>query len=528
LSNGVVAHDHGLKVLIVEKEATIRGTTAESAGTLWAPQNPFMKAAGFEDSREKALGYLQFMGGGDAYTKREDMEWYVDNVPRTITYFHDKAELAYRVCEMPEFFYPEAPGSMSHGRSLIYEPFPAETLGAWRDKVETSSWHHGLSEALVDLDHNPSLGGMIQKDSSDGPQIGYSGPVRGDEKKIALWRKHFGSKVDAMLKKDEEHRVAGAALLAYVFRAVLKRGIEVRTETPVERLLIENDRVVGVIVRHGGGVENIRTNRGVVLSTGGGNGVYLAASAGASLGTEAGMPGPILRIQVPGENDRHGRPISRGNYEQRMRHSLVVNKYGERFGNETRYEGLPLNHFDPFGTHRFRNIPDFYIFDSQLLQKYSFVGLPPGATDEGLDWVTKASTLAELAQKLKLPASKLEATVTRFNGHATTGKDSDFGRGAQSLGRLEKPPFYGIELPSIDPLAVGVTVIVNRSSQVISHETKTPIPGLYAVGPMGLIKTNQIWGIGYQAGFDLMYIAIASLSAGEHVASAAPVTGHPG
>jgi hypothetical protein len=410
---------------------------------------------------------------------------------------------------------------MEHGRSLIYEPFPAETLGPWRDKVRLSPFYHGLSEALEGLDHNPSLGRLV-KGGSDGPHIGYSGPVRGDEKKLALWRKRLGPKLDAMLKKDEEHRVAGAALAAYVFRAVLKRGIEVRTETSVEKLLVEDGRVVGVTVRRQGKEENIRANRGVLLGTGGGAGVNLAAAAGATLDTEAQMAGTVVSFHVPGENDADGRPVSRGNYEQRMRHSLIVNRSGQRFGNETRYDGLSvgLNHFDAFGTHRFKNIPNFYIFDSQLLQKYSFVGLPPGTTEEGLDWLSKGNTVADLAQTLKIPADKLQATVARFNDHVARGKDPDFDRRPDTLGRLEKPPYYGFQLPNVDPLRTSITVVVNPQSQVMHYQTRKPIPGLYAVGPRAWIETDQIWGIGYQAGFDLMYIATAALLAGEHVAQA--------
>jgi glycine/D-amino acid oxidase-like deaminating enzyme len=514
----IVGHDKGLKTVLLERDAKLAGTTSESAGTLWVPLNKFQQAAGIQDSREKALAYLEFMGGGDVYTRRQDMEWYVDNAARAIAYFHEKADVKFRVCEMPEFLYPEAPGSMPFGRSLICEPFPAADLGAWRNKVGISSYHHGLSEALENTEHNPSLGGRV-KGGSDGPHIGYSGPVRGDEKKIALWRKRLGSKLDVMLTKDEEHRVAGASLLAHVFRAVLKRGIEVRTETTVEKLLVENGRVVGVTVRRAGKEENIRATRGVMLGTGGGNGMYLAAAAGAALDTEAEMPGPLPSLRDPSERG------GRGNYEQRMRHSIIVNKRGERFGDETRYGGLPVNRFEPFKTHRFENIPNYFIFDTQLLEKYSFLGLPPGNTTEGLEWIAKGNTLAELAQKLQLPAENLEATVTRFNQVVTQGNDRDFDRGPETLGRVEKPPYYGLQVTMIDPLRVSITVVVNRSAQVLGHDGKKPIPGLYAVGPRSWIETDQIWGIGYQAGFDLTYIALSALSAGEHVATAGAASG---
>ena len=514
----IAGHDHGMKTVLLEKDAMIGGITSESAGMIWAPLNPFMKAAGMKDSREEALAYLEYTGGGEAYTRREYMEHYVDNAPRAIEYLHQKADVKFRLCELVEFYYPESPGSKQHGRELIYEPFPAETLGAWRNKVKISPFYHGLSGALEGLEHNPSMGGLL-KGGSDGPHIGHAGPIRGDEKRLALWRKWLGPKIEPMLKKDEEHRVAGAALVAYLFRAVLQRGIEVRTETNVAKLRVEDGRVVGVTVHHNGKEENIRANRGVLLGTGGGNGLHLAAEAGADLDTEAELPGLNLSFRT-GEKRPDGRPVARANYEQRMRHSMVVNRFGQRFGNEVSYNGLAsMNQFDVHGTHRFIHIPFYFLFDSQLLEKYSFAGLPPG-NKELLDWVARATTVAELAQKLKIPADRLEATVARFNQFVAQRKDADFGRSPVTLGRLEKPPYYGFQVePEPDPLRHEITVVVNLNSQVIHYETKKPIPGLYAVGPRAWIETDQIWGIGYQAGFDLMYITMSGLLAAEHAAA---------
>jgi len=514
----IAGHDHGMKTILLEKAAMIGGVTSESAGIIWAPLNPLMKATGIEDTREDALAYLQYIGGGDAYTQREYMEHYVDNAPRTIEYLQQKADVKFRLCEVIDFYYPESPGSKKHGRELIYEPFPAETLGPWRKKVKISAFYHGLSESLEGLEHNPSMGGLVMG-GSDGPHIGHSGPIRGDEERLALWRKWLGPKLEPMLVRDEEHRVAGAALVAYLFRAVLKRQIEVRTEANVEELLVEKGRVVGVRVSYQGNKENIRATKGVVLATNVGKGLNLAAEIGADLYTGVQLPGLDVSFRT-GEKRPDGRPVARGNYEQRMRHSMIVNRFGQRFGNEVSYNGLAtLSQFDVHGTHRFVNIPFYFIFDSQLLQKYSFAGLPPGNT-ELLDWTTQANTIAELAQKLKMSADNLQATVVRFNDFAAKDKDADFERSPSTLGRLEKPPFYGFKVePEPDPLRVDITVFVNLNSQVLHYENKEPIPGLYGVGPRAWIEANQIWGVGYQAGFDLMYITMSGMIAGEHAAA---------
>ena len=66
------------------------------------------------------------------------------------------------------------------------------------------------------------------------------------------------------LHEDEAHRVAGAALAGYLFRAVLRRGIEVRTACHVDHLVVDQGRVVGLTLTHHGATECIRATRGVV------------------------------------------------------------------------------------------------------------------------------------------------------------------------------------------------------------------------------------------------------------------------
>src|ERR671929_141393 len=75
-------------------------------------------------------------------------------------------------------------------------------------------------------------------------------------------------------------RVAGAALTGYLFRAVLQRGIAVRTACDVESLLVNQGRVVGLTLTHQGAVEPIRATRGVALATSSGDGWRLAMPAG--------------------------------------------------------------------------------------------------------------------------------------------------------------------------------------------------------------------------------------------------------
>ncbi len=85
--------------------------------------------------------------------------------------------------------------------------------------------------------------------------------------------------------------------------------------------------------------------------------------------------------------------------------------------------------------------------------------------------VSRAGSLADLAAKLGIDSERLERTVRRFNGFVQAGADDDFHRGEHlwklastpaargansSLGTLEEPPFYGIELHPAGGSSVGL------------------------------------------------------------------------
>ncbi|HVZ14540.1 MAG TPA: FAD-binding protein, partial [Bauldia sp.] len=77
-----------------------------------------------------------------------------------------------------------------------------------------------------------------------------------------------------------------------------------------------------------------------------------------------------------------------------------------------------------------------------------------------------------------MPLRHLEDTVSRYNGFADAGKDTDFEKPV--MHRIDKPPFYA----AIVPLAVNDSyggLRINGKCQVIDMQG-APIPGLYAGG----------------------------------------------
>jgi 3-oxosteroid 1-dehydrogenase len=201
-----------------------------------------------------------------------------------------------------------------------------------------------------------------------------------------------------------------------------------------------------------------------------------------------------------------------------------VNREGRRFADETFFQGIvpQLRLFDP-ARHEYPNLPAYLIFDAQYLEKYSFANRPVGSVVPRT--VACADTLSELAAMLRIEAGGLQQTVSQFNGFAASGVDEDFHRGEHhwklasqprlpgngSLGTVEKPPFYGIELHPAGGSSAGLLTDVHAR---VIHQRRRPIPGLYAAGNAAA-ATEQ--GIGYQAGLSLAAAMTFSYLAVRHM-----------
>ncbi|MEG0636976.1 MAG: FAD-dependent oxidoreductase, partial [Pseudomonas sp.] len=59
LATAVTAAEHGLDVVVVEKEPLLGGTSAWSGGWLWIPRNPLAIADGIKEDPELARTYLR-------------------------------------------------------------------------------------------------------------------------------------------------------------------------------------------------------------------------------------------------------------------------------------------------------------------------------------------------------------------------------------------------------------------------------------------------------------------------------------
>ncbi|MGV9482595.1 FAD-binding protein, partial [Gordonia aichiensis] len=145
------------------------------------------------------------------------------------------------------------------------------------------------------------------------------------------------------------------------------------------------------------------------------------------------------------------------------------------------------------------NIPAWLVFDQRYRNRYIFAGLQPGQRFPSRwlenDYIVKADTIEELAERIGVPAESLSATVTRFNGFAAAGKDEDYGRGNSHydryygdptvkpnpcLAEISQGPFYAAKMVPGD-LGTKGGLVTDTAGRVL-REDDSVIDGLYAAG----------------------------------------------
>ena len=148
------------------------------------------------------------------------------------------------------------------------------------------------------------------------------------------------------------------------------------------------------------------------------------------------------------------------------------------------------------------------------------------------NWLTQASSLLELAEKMGVKADVFEETVNSFNKNARAGQDPEFGRGDSSydrfygdrsregvlatLGEISQPPFYAVTL-EMGALGTNGGAQTNGKAEVLDVNGNV-IPGLFAAGNVMAGSTGGIYaGAGGTLGPALTFGFIAGEAAANKV-----------
>jgi 3-oxosteroid 1-dehydrogenase len=523
LSGALAAHELGLRPLVIEKSEKLGGGTTNSYGLIWIGNNHLAQEAGVADSRDDVISYMRFLGGGSHDEER--MLASVDRGPEALKFFADCGIGFHVVSGLTDHYYGTAPGGHAHGRSVEVDLISGFDLGEWQHRVQVPE----------------DVPCFVTAEE----QIGWGGINRFSE-----WDKDLVRE-----RKEQDMRGKGLGLICHFVKAVTERGIPILTGKQIDRLTVADGRVTGVRLDSG---ETITATKGVLLGTGG----YSASAAlnweleqipgigqdpsslalpsitgdGLVYGGEIG--GVIYKIEnslrvmlsytiAPDKPGETPVCVHAGIVELCSPHTMLVNKHGKRFADETFFQGIVphLRHFDPV-RHEHANLPAYLIFDSQYLAKFSFANEPVGSPVPAS--LTRADSIEALAGKLGIDAGPLGATIKRFNGFVEAGADPDFHRGENqwklasaktprgvnaTLGAIDTPPYFGIQLHPSAPGSVGL--LSDENGQVV-HLRRHKIPGLYASGN---VAAATEFAIGYQAGLSLAGSMTFSYLAVKHMLS---------
>jgi len=501
---------HGNKVLILEKASKLGGTTRKAAFWYWVPNNAAMRAAGTKDPKRDCIAYMARLSRPEIYNPKAPRfgvpEWeysqyeaIYDNASTATELLSKKGALEYRHCDFVPDYWAELPeDKASKGRVLLP-----------KDARETMS--DGGEVAIK------TMSAAAKRDGVD---------IR------------TGHRVQRVIRNT-----AGEVV-----------GVEADTAKGKKRFLARK----AVIFCSGGFTHDVELRKnylsapvygGCAARSNEGDFVYIAGALGAQLrNMNYAWMCPIIFEKAIAKD-----PDLIGTFSPSGDSMIYVNKEGHRVTNEKlAYNESAQAFFEWDGARgEYPNLLLIAVWDQRsqdhsASDEYGRFIVPPG-TDNA--HVIKGATLAALSTAigerlaryenatggLKLAPEfekTLAATIRRFNGFASGGRDFDFHRGERQVELLfngsvapspsapnptmfpisEQGPFYAALLTggNLDTKGGPKT---NVSGQVVDDQDQ-PIKGLYGVGNcVASASARAYWAGGATIGPILAFAYLAAAAA---------------
>jgi succinate dehydrogenase/fumarate reductase flavoprotein subunit len=510
MSAAVTAAHEGLKVLVVDKAPLFGGTTARSGGWLWIPGTKLAREQGIQEPEGAARAYLQHEATTHFDAARVDA--FIENGPKAIDFFTEKTCVQFDMPPVFPDYHAEAPGGQPGGRSMVTRPFNGLELG----KRITY-----LAPPVPEL----TVFGMML---GSGKELWHF--LRAFKSLESFWyvTKRFGGHLLDVVKHGRGMTLTnGNALAGRLAKAGMDLNIPVWLESPVKKLVIEDDAVVGAtVIREGKPVE-IRVRRGVVLACGGfpydierrkqlfphaptgrehftpspelntGDGLRLGESVGGWV--DPTIPNAAAWCPTSITQRKDGTQGVMPHFIDRAKPgAIAVTPRGRRFINEA----LSYHDFIQELVKACKGLPEvtcWMVCDHPHLREYGMGAVAPFPLPIGrhlkTGYLKRANSLAELAQVIGVPPAALQEEVEAFNRDAATGVDTKFGKGSTAYNRyqgdsLVKPnpcmapvksgPFYAIKIV-VGEIGTFAGLATDASCRVLTQD-KQVVRGLYAIG----------------------------------------------
>ncbi|MDP3545262.1 MAG: FAD-binding protein, partial [Phreatobacter sp.] len=363
------------------------------------------------------------------------------------------------------------------------------------------------------------------------------------------WR--YGMKLIARYGSDRLrgwHRgtrlLLGNALAGRLLKSALDRGIDIATSTPLLGLVCDAGSVTGVRIRAAAGERTIAARRGVVVATGGfprdptrraipgqepgrqwsmspssntGDGIRIAEAAGAAFMEAPADHAFWAPVSVWTKSDGTTVRFPHLIWDRAKPGLVAVNGAGHRFVNEgTSYHEFVRAMLRSHET--VPSVPAFLVADRRFIDRWGLgLALPGGRPRSHLvrdGYLIEASSIAELADRIAVPADALSASISEMNRAAAEGIDPGFGKGSSEynryygdpaiagnpcLGPIAEPPFYAVRVYPGD-IGTASGLLTDPDGRVLDR-SGDPIAGLYCCGSdMASIMGGHYPGAGITLG----------------------------
>jgi fumarate reductase flavoprotein subunit len=446
------------KVVLLEKESELGGTSATAGGFLWGAETHIQKAAGVNTNKDTA------------FTEHMEFNHYDRVDPKVVRAFIDRTAETMKWLEDNGIGYTvEGLGGMGGRGDTIYTQYPLDSTGNTHNFGRTINKLAGKFTAL---------GGQILFNTS-AEKI-----LRGPD-----------GKINGVIAADKK----GGTVLINAKSVILATGGFTGNYELLNKYFPDywNDDAYATLA--------VKTNTG--------DGIKLAEDAGAGINNYATLVREPATTYFDGEETIYSRMSGSAN--------MWVNKRGERFQNETWSGNASVNLllkqpgkigyalFDDSSLESLDNRLKSQGQDSDIKGYYR-------QWDKKGAYVKISSNWDDIARWIGADPKVLKATIERYNSLCENGHDSDFNKDPDLLSVLKTPPFYAVK---IGPLMIDTygPVRINERMEVLDKKD-IPIPGFFAGGAIcGQIQGNDYHFFGGALGFAVTSGRIAGENAAKYI-----------